>query len=70
MIRNFLQKEDWMVTVDLKDAYLSIPITAAQWNLLRLKWLDQTYEFRCLLLGLNSAPRVFTKVLNPILALI
>lgn len=24
-----LQKEDWIVTVDLKDAYLSIPITTA-----------------------------------------
>ena len=33
MIKDLLQKEDWMVTVDLKDAYLSIPITAAQWNL-------------------------------------
>ena len=55
MIKDLLQKEDWMVTVDLKDAYLSIPITAAQWNLLRFKWQDQTYKFRCLLFGLSSA---------------
>ena len=32
--------------------------------ILRFKWLDQTYEFRCLRFGLNSAPRVFTKVLK------
>ena len=51
-------------------SYLSIPIMAAQWNLLRFKWQDQMYEFRCLLFGVNSAPRVFTKVLKPILALI
>ena len=40
--------------MDLKDAYLSIPIMTAQWNLLRFKWLDQTYEFRFLLFGLKQ----------------
>ena len=53
-----------------QNAYLCIPISAAQWNLLRFKWQDQTYEFCCLLFRLNSVSRVFTEVLKPILALI
>lgn len=48
LIKDLLQKGDWMVMVDLNDAHLSIPITAAQWNLLRFKWHNQTYEFLCL----------------------
>ena len=55
LIKDLLQKEDWMVIVDLKDTYLSIPITSAQWNLLRFKWQDQTYEFCCLPFRLNSS---------------
>lgn len=54
--------------LDLKDAYLSIPIAKAHWKYLRFQWKAQNYEFRMLPFGLASATRVFTKILKPVAA--
>ena len=35
---------------------------------LRFQWKDNLYEFQSLPFGLSSAPRVFTKLLKPVLA--
>lgn len=35
---------------------------------MRFKWSDQTYEFTCLPFGYSLAPRVFTKVLQPVIS--
>lgn len=54
-----------MVKLDLKDAYLQIPIHPAHHQFLKFQWEGETYQFRCLPFGLSSAPRVFTKILRP-----
>jgi ribonuclease HI len=64
-----VQPGDWMVSLDLKDAYLHIPIHPQSRPFLRFKLLGQVYQFRVLPFGLCSSPRVFTKVLAPIAAL-
>ena len=59
---------DYLVSIDLKDAYFSIPIFKPHRKFLRFKWSDQTYEFTCLTFGYSLAPRVFTKVLKHVIS--
>ena len=57
-----------MCSVDLKDAYLSVPIAKQHRKFLRFVWEEITYKFTCLLFGLCSALRIFTKFLCPVVA--
>ena len=66
MIRDLVKQRDWMVKVDLKDAHFLIPVHQAHQKLLRFQWKGQTYQFHCLPFGLSCAPKVFTKVMKPV----
>ena len=55
-----------MASVDLKDAYYSIPVHPEHRKYLMFEWEGQYYQFTCLPNGLSSAPRVFTKILKPV----
>ena len=57
-----------MATVDLKDAYYSIPVAEEDQIFLKFEWQGNYFQFICLPNGLASAPRLFTKVLKPIYA--
>lgn len=70
MLKDLLRKDDWLVTVDLKDAYLSVPMAEVHRKFLRFVWEEQHYEFQSLPFGLASAPRVFTKLLKPVMAVL
>ena len=43
-----IQQEDWMVKLDLKNAYLQVPIHLCQYHLLQYQWQRKTYQFKCL----------------------
>ena len=64
----FLEQNCFMASIDLKDAYFSIPIACEHRKYLRFQWRDKLYQFCVLPFGLASAPRVFTKVLKPMIA--
>jgi hypothetical protein len=57
-----------MSSIDLKDAYYSIPIATEHQKYLKFMWKDQLYCFTCLPMGLTSSPRIFTKLMKPIFA--
>ena len=57
-----------MVKLDLKDAYLTVGVHPESQKFLRFVWLGQTYQFLALPFGLNTAPRIFTKLLKPVVA--
>jgi len=44
LLPDFLQSQDWMLKMDLKDAYHSLRPSTPQWE-------GKTYKFRCLLIG-------------------
>ena len=72
-ILQVLQVDDHMISLDLKDAYLHVPILPAHRKYLRFAFRDpqgdlQVYQWNVLPFGLSTAPRVFTKVLAPIMA--
>lgn len=69
-LRELLKENDWMTSVDLKDAFLSVPIHSAHRKLLRFRWQGRLYEFQCLPFGLTSAPRIFTKLMKPVMAIL
>ena len=56
-----------MVSIDLKDAYLQIPIHPASRRFLRFTAGGRTWQFRVLCFCLSTAPQVFTRVMAPVL---
>ena len=58
-----IQVGDWAVSLDLRDAYLHIPIHPAYRKYLRFHFKGTSYQFRVLPFGLATSPLVFTKVM-------
>ena len=58
----------FMATIDLKDAYYSVPVNVNHRRYLRFIWKNQLFQYTCLPNGLSSAPRLFTKILKPLYA--
>ena len=52
----------YMTTLDLSDAYLTLPVNSKYWKYLKFRWRGQLYIYIVLPFGLTSAPRIFTKV--------
>ena len=61
-----IQSRDWTVRLELKDAYLEVPIQQTHQCLHQFQSEQKTYQFVCLPLGLTSAPWVFTKIMKPV----
>jgi len=62
----FIRHNMFLTSLDLKDAYFSIPIDTRFRKYLRFTWQGRLFEFTCLCFGLSSAPYVFTKVMKPV----
>jgi hypothetical protein len=65
-IQRYLRQGHWMASVDLTDAYLHVPIHPKHRKFLRFAFNNRVYQFRVLPFGLSEAPRVFTKILAPV----
>ena len=62
-----LCKNDYFVSIDLKDAYLMFSIFPDFWKFLCFDWKGVRYFYKCMPFGLTSSPRIFTKVLKVVL---
>lgn len=58
----------FLAKLDLQDAYFLVPISTKHRKYLRFSFDNILYEFSCLCFGLNCAPRLFTKLLKPVVA--
>ena len=65
-----IQRSDWMVSIDLKDAYLQVPVYLDSRQFLRFVVDGQVYQFRPLCFGLSTAPQVFTRVKARVLVML
>lgn len=68
LVHDLVAPGDYMATIDLKDAYFSVPIFPRDRKYFRFFWDKTLYQFTCLPFGYSLAPRVFTKVLKPVTA--
>lgn len=57
----------FMASIDIKDAYLLIPIYKPHRKYLRFIFNGIIFQFNCLPFGLCTSPYVFTKMLKPIM---
>ena len=64
-LKDTLVTGDFMAKLDLKNAYLSVPMSKQTYRYLRFAWEGKVFEFSSLPFGLAPAPIVFTKLLKP-----
>ena len=57
-----VRKNDFLASIDLKDAYFQIPVHPSSRKLLRFISNDTVYQFKALCFGMSTAPQVFTRV--------
>ena len=70
MLRDLLKPNDFLAKIDLKDAYFAMPIWKNHQKFLRFIWQDTQWKFLYLPFGFASTPRVFTKILKPVVSLL
>ena len=61
-----IRRNDWMVSIDLKEAYLQIPVHPESRKFLRFVTNMGVFQFRTLCFGLSTAPQVFTRIMAPV----
>ena len=59
-----------MISLDLQDAYLQVPVHPESLRYLRFTMGGVSYQFRVLCFGLTTAPQVFTRLMAPISAIL
>ncbi|KAM8977380.1 LOW QUALITY PROTEIN: uncharacterized protein RCH25_043896 [Pelodytes ibericus] len=67
LLRDLLRERDWFSRLDLKDAYLTVPVHRDHRRFLQFFWQKRLWQFTCLPFGLSSAPWCFTKLLKPVM---
>ncbi|XP_064476275.1 uncharacterized protein LOC135390510 [Ornithodoros turicata] len=67
-VKGLLLQGDFLARIDLKDAYMSIPIAESDRPWLCFLSQGSCYQWNVLPFGLCTAPRVFTKLMKPVVA--
>ena len=67
-IRDWIKPGSYCISIDLKDAFLHVPICSRFHKYLRFEWQGTLYQWKVLVFGLRCSPRVLTKVLKPVMA--
>ena len=63
-VKRWIRKDYFFTSLDLQDAYFSIPLNEAAGRFVRFVWRGICYEFSVIMFGLGASPRVFTKTLK------
>ena len=63
-----IMQGDWMIKIDLRDAYFCVAIAPEHRKFLRFRWEGSLFQFNSLPFGLASGPRLYTKLLKPVVS--
>ena len=63
-----MRKNCYMASIDLTDAYYSVPVATVDQKNLMFQFGGIRYKYVCLPNGLSPAPRIFTKLMKPVLS--
>ena len=69
-ILSAIQRDNWMFSIDLKDAYLQVPVHLESRKYLCFVAFSKVFQFKVLCFGLSTAPQVFTRVMAPVSAIL
>ena len=69
-LKGLLRRDDWMTSIDVADAYSNVLLHPEHRQYTRFVWRGVHYQFRAVCFGIASAPRMFTKLLRPVVALL
>ena len=58
----------YMASIDLKDAYYSVPVHPSIQKFLKFQWNNVLYQYTCFPGRLAFCPRKFTKLMKPVYA--
>lgn len=64
---NLMTKDCFFVSIDLQDAYHLIPVHESSQKYLLFEFQGKLYRYTCIPFGLSTAPRLFTKVMRPVM---
>ena len=65
-----VRQGNWMASIDLKEAYLQVPVHPDSRRFLRFVAQGRVYQFSALCFGLSMAPQVFSQVMAPVSAIL
>ena len=68
--RNIVDKNDYMITIDLKSAYDCLLIHKESRGMLQFRAFNKTFNYRGFPNGYCEAPRIFTKITKPIMRIL
>lgn len=60
----------FMASIDLRDAYYTLPIAKSLQPYVYFQWNNEVFMFHAMPFGLTSAPRIFTKVMKAPMAIL
>ena len=69
-VRSAIRSQKWTISIDIRDAYLHVPMHQAVSRYLHVVVNQQVYQFTGLPFGLANSPQEFTKLLQPVVALL
>jgi hypothetical protein len=67
LVKSMIRCGDYMISIDLNQAFYHIPLAESQQLYFTFNFQAKQYCFTCLPFGLTASPRIFTKVLKPII---
>ena len=67
-IISLIEKNDFLVSIDLTEAFHSVPLNPLSKRLTCFQIDEQRFCYNCLPFGLSSSPRIFSKILKSVIA--
>lgn len=67
-VLNIIYQGCFFAVVDLRHAYYSVPVRQEDRDWFRFLWKGVSYRYTCMPQGFADAPRIFTKLLKPVLS--
>ena len=67
---NLTYKNCFFTSIDLKDAFYTVPLHHSAKKYFRFYHKSELFEFNSLVMGYKDAPRIFTKITKPLLSVL